>query len=141
VIGTVSARSRIMPIAVSGSTTCDVERLVGAPSPLLGRHAETGKLFLLEADADPELKPAARDNVDRRDILGEANGIVKWHQEHARRDADTLRSRRDRRGYREDRWEIPVVDAAGRSSLDLPGRSDAGQEAEARRPEAIPSNC
>jgi hypothetical protein len=58
----------------------------------LGRHTETAKLLPFEADPDPGLR------------------IVKRHQEHARRDADTLGSGRYCGCRGEDRGQISIVD-------------------------------
>ena len=50
----------------------DLEGLVGSRSTFLDGHAEAFELFLLEADADAELEPAARNDVDDGDVFGEA---------------------------------------------------------------------
>ena len=83
--------------------------MVGARAALLGGHAETRELFTFEADPDTKLETAARDDINGRDILGEAYGIVKRHQEHAGYDADPVGARGDRRGYRQNRGQIPIL--------------------------------
>jgi hypothetical protein len=64
------------------------EGLVGSHAALFERHAETFELFPLEAEAGAELEATARDEINRRDILCKAHGIVKRHQEHSGYDAD-----------------------------------------------------
>jgi len=86
----------------------------------LGRHTETAKLLPFEADPDPGLKAAARDDVDRRDILGQTDRIAKRHQEHARRDADTLGSGRYCGCRGEDRGQISIVDELVRQFRERP---------------------
>src|SRR6202023_1457865 len=87
-----------------------VEGLVGSRAPLFERHPETFELFPLEADPGAELETTAGDHIDCRYILGKAYGIVKRHQEHAGYDADPLGAGGDRRGYGQDRGQIPVFD-------------------------------
>jgi hypothetical protein len=87
-----------------------VERLVGSLAALFEGHTKTFELFPFEADAGAKLETTAGDDVDRRDILGKTHGIVKRHQQHPGNDADPVRAGGDRRGYRQDRGEIPVFD-------------------------------
>src|ERR1700730_1563880 len=87
---------------LSGKGTAnDFERLVGARAALLGRHAETLKLFAFEADPDAKLEAAAGDHINGRNILGKADRIVKRHQQHPRCDADATGAGADGRGYGE----------------------------------------
>src|SRR6266404_6944671 len=69
-------------------TTYDFERLISPCAALFERGTEAVELLVLEADPDAELKAAARDDIDYRNIFSEAHGIVEGHQEHARCDAD-----------------------------------------------------
>ena len=91
-------------------TTNDFERLVGSRAAFLERHAEAVELFVLEANSDAELETTAGDHIDYCDILGQAYGIVKRHQKHARCDADPFGARGDRCGYRQNRGEVAVFD-------------------------------
>jgi hypothetical protein len=86
------------------------EGLVGSHAALFEGHAETFELFPLEAEAGAELEATARDEINRRDILCEAHGIVKRHQEHSGYDADPAGTGGDRRGYEQNRGKIPVFD-------------------------------
>jgi hypothetical protein len=64
----------------------------------------------LEADPHTELETAARDDIDGRNILGKADRIVERHQQHAGCDADAVGAGGDRRGGRQNRGEIAVLD-------------------------------
>ena len=81
-----------------------------ARAALFERHTETFELFPLEADPSAELETAAGDHIDGGNLLGEAYGIVKRDQEHAGYDADPVGAGSDRRGYGQDRGQIPVFD-------------------------------
>jgi hypothetical protein len=69
--------------------------LIGSRPTLLERNAEALELFQFETNFDTQLEPAARDDIDYRDILRETHRIVKGHQEHSGCDADTLRAGSD----------------------------------------------
>ena len=87
-----------------------VEGLVGSRAALFERHTETFELFPFEADPGAELETTAGDHINGRNVLGKAYGIVERHQEHAGYDADPLGAGGDRRGYGQDRGQIPVFD-------------------------------
>ncbi len=84
--------------------------MVGSRSTLLVRHTETFELFPFEADPGAELETTPGDDIDCRNVLGKAYGIVKRHQEHSGYDADPVGAGGDRRGYGQDRGQIPVLD-------------------------------
>src|SRR5215831_12207619 len=88
----------------------DLQGCVGARPALLEGHTETFELFSFEAKTDTELEPTARDDIDDGDILGQAHGVVKRHQEHPGRDADPLRAGSDCCSDGHNRREIAVVD-------------------------------
>src|SRR5579862_1392685 len=92
------------------SATNDLEGLVGTRSAFLEGHSEAVELFVFEADADSELETAAGDDIDYCNVLRQAHGIVKRRQEHAGCDANLLGTSGDRRGYRQDRGKVPVLD-------------------------------
>src|SRR5437016_3597988 len=77
-------------------TADDPQRLVGTRPALVEGYAEAFEFLELVASADSDLETAARNDVDYRDILGEAYGVVERHQEHSRRDADPLGASGDR---------------------------------------------
>src|SRR6266481_473031 len=84
--------------------------LVGSRAALFERHTETFELFPFEADPGAELETTAGDHINGRNVLGKAYGIVKRYQEHAGYDADPVGAGGDRRGYGQDRGQIPVLD-------------------------------
>src|SRR5580704_2953940 len=91
-------------------TADDFEGLVGARAALLGRHAETLKLFALEADPNAKLEATAGDHINGRNVLGQADRIVQRHQQHPGCDADPVGTGGDRRGGGQDRGKIAVFD-------------------------------
>src|SRR5215831_548823 len=78
------------------------EGLVGSRSTLFERQPETFELFPFESHPGAEFEATAGDDIDRRDILGEAYGVVKGHREHSGYDADPIGAGGDRRGCWQD---------------------------------------
>src|SRR5215471_2588974 len=88
----------------------NLQGFVGSRPALLEGHTKTFELFSFEAKTDTELEPTARDDIDDGNILGQAHGVVKRHQEHPGRDADPLCAGSDRCSDGHNRREIAVVD-------------------------------
>ena len=75
----------------------DVDDLPGAAHALLRIDAEGLELLPLRADPDAQVEPTLRDDVDRGNILGQAERIVKWRADDGGAEANPLRLRRDLR--------------------------------------------
>ena len=65
-----------------------LEVLVGALAPALPGHVERLELLLEPADADAEVDPAAREPVERRDLLGHVDRVALGQEQHGRAQAD-----------------------------------------------------
>src|SRR3984893_6369889 len=99
----VSRTTTASGMAVFGSLSVATRSSVSSAAALFEGRAETFELFPLEAEAGAELEATARDDINRRDILCEAHGIVKRHQEHSGYDADPVGTGGNRRGYGQNR--------------------------------------
>ena len=62
--------------------------------------------LLGRAAADPQLKPATRDQISRPGVLGEVQRVLVAHVDHGGTDLDPRRPRADRREQRERRAEL-----------------------------------
>ena len=74
----------------------------------------------------PEDQPAARQEVDGRGVLGEAERVEHRRQQHAGPEPDPLGSRGDRREDRQLGRQVAVVDEvvlAGPERVEAGGRS------------------
>src|SRR5919206_5197776 len=74
-----------------------------------GRVAEVAPAvddLLRRAPADPELQPAAGDDVRRAGVLGHVQGVLVAHVDYGRPDLDRARPRADGREKRERRAEL-----------------------------------
>jgi len=69
------------------------EELVGAPAAVLEGHADRLVLVLRPADAEPHVETAAREHVQRGELLGEDDRLVEGHDQHAGAEADALGGR------------------------------------------------
>ncbi len=90
----------------------DLKRLIGAAASLTEWNVEAFEFLDRVTDADTQFETSARNRVDHRDILGEANWVMKRHQQHTQRYADALGACRDRCGRRQHRGQVTVVDEA-----------------------------
>ena len=78
-------------------------------SPVRGRVAEVAPAvdhLLRRAAADPELQPAAGDEVRRARVLGHVQRVLVAHVDHGGADLDRARPRADGRKQRERRAEL-----------------------------------
>ena len=84
-------------------------RHVGVALAVRGRVAEVAPAvdhLLRRAAADPELQPAAGDDVRRAGVLSHVQRVLVAHVDHGRPDLDRARSRADGRKQRERRAEL-----------------------------------
>ena len=81
----------------------DGERLLQTRAALAVRNAEGLEVALAPADADAEQRAAAREQVERGQLLGNVDGVVERQQQRLRREADALGLPRDRREREEGR--------------------------------------
>jgi len=59
--------------------------LLGAAASLTEWNVEAFEFLDLVTDADTQFETSARNRVDHRDISGEANWVMKRHQQHTQR--------------------------------------------------------
>src|SRR5215212_1275222 len=69
----------------------EADALVGAAAAALERHAHEVELVLVPAHPDAEGEAAARQLLQRRDLLREMHRVVEWHQHDRRSEPDPLR--------------------------------------------------
>ena len=65
----------------------DIHRLVEPRISFLHRHAEPGEFVVAIAFADAEIEPAAREQIERRRLLGEQHRVVPGQHEDGRAEA------------------------------------------------------
>src|SRR5271155_4229292 len=73
-------------------------------------NREAFELLVLVTRSNAEFETTPGNDIDDRDIFGQAHRIVKWHQQNAERDTNFFGARRDRRGYWKRRGQVAVVD-------------------------------
>src|SRR5436190_23626181 len=82
---------------------------VGASDVELGARAQVPELLLVPANADTDDQPPARKRVERRQLLGQDDGVPLWHDDDRRPQAEAGMLRADPR-ERLDRVEVrPIV--------------------------------
>src|SRR6516165_1749149 len=69
----------------------DLDGLAEARRTFLGRHPKSGELDPCEAAARAPVDAAARQYVEQRHLLGEAQGMIEWGERHCGADAQPLR--------------------------------------------------
>src|SRR6266851_1255608 len=80
------------------------------PTRSFARYLKDVELFTAITHADPESQPAVRNNIDRRGIFGQAQGMIERPKEHEAADLHAFGTRRHRGHYGHDRREVAVVD-------------------------------
>ena len=75
----------------------DVHRLLEALAILLLRHVVAAELGRTIAAADADVQTPARDDIDQRRLLGQAQRVVERQDRRRQSDADAARARRGHR--------------------------------------------
>ena len=90
--------------------TNDFEALIRARAALFAGNREALKLLDFIPHAHTQLEPATRNHVHRGRVFGQPDRIVEGQEHHARPDMDFPGPRGNRRGNRQQRRRIAILD-------------------------------
>src|SRR5262245_22106327 len=83
-----------------------IEYLLEARLGLCGRHRKTRELVVAVALAHSEIEPAAREQIQGRNLLRKQHWVVPWQHKDRRAEAKARRTSRNKRQERESRRDL-----------------------------------